>query len=107
MCGSDTLTTVVSSTSMKVANITDTAMSHGLICFTGADISLRVHRGNDRHPGAQLAIRILPGVEHDLHRDALNDFDEIAGRIFRRQQAEARAGCGRDALHVSVEFLAA
>ncbi len=32
MCGSDTLTTVVSSTSMKVANITETAMSHGLMC---------------------------------------------------------------------------
>src|SRR5437867_351329 len=31
MCGSDTLTTVVSSTSMKVANITDTAMSQGLM----------------------------------------------------------------------------
>src|SRR5512134_1989125 len=33
MCGSDTLTTVVSSTSMKVANITASAMSHGLICL--------------------------------------------------------------------------
>ena len=32
MCGSDTLTTVVSSTSMKVANITATAMIHGLTC---------------------------------------------------------------------------
>ena len=31
MCGSDTLTTVVSSTSMKVANITDSAMIHGLM----------------------------------------------------------------------------
>ena len=31
MCGSDTLTTVVSSTSMKVANITEIAMIHGLI----------------------------------------------------------------------------
>ena len=31
MCGSDTLTTVVSSTSMKVANITETAMSQGLM----------------------------------------------------------------------------
>src|SRR5713101_5397345 len=33
MCGSDTFTTVVSSTSMKVANITETAISHGLMCF--------------------------------------------------------------------------
>ena len=30
MCGSDTFTTVVSSTSMKVANMTETAMIHGL-----------------------------------------------------------------------------
>ena len=30
MWGSDTLTTVVSSTSMKVANITETATIHGL-----------------------------------------------------------------------------
>src|SRR5712691_10806632 len=32
MCGSDTFTTVVSSTSMNVANITETAMSQGLTC---------------------------------------------------------------------------
>src|SRR2546422_9436470 len=32
MCGSDTFTTVVSSTSMKVANITETAINHGLTC---------------------------------------------------------------------------
>src|SRR4051812_7056566 len=31
MCGSDTFTTVVSSTSMNVANITEVAISHGLI----------------------------------------------------------------------------
>src|SRR5260370_39375280 len=32
MCGRETLTTVVSSTSMKVANITATATIHGLMC---------------------------------------------------------------------------
>ena len=32
MCGSDTLTTVVSSTSMKVANMTAIATIHGLTC---------------------------------------------------------------------------
>src|SRR5437868_15422012 len=31
MCGSDTFTTVVSSTSMNVANITETAISQGLM----------------------------------------------------------------------------
>jgi len=33
MCGSDTLTTVVSSTSMKVASITEIAMIQGLMCL--------------------------------------------------------------------------
>src|SRR6187399_696640 len=33
ICGSDTLTTVVSSTSMKVANMTAIATTHGLTCF--------------------------------------------------------------------------
>src|SRR3954466_11126143 len=32
MCGNDTLTTVVSSTSMNVADMTATAMSHGFTC---------------------------------------------------------------------------
>ena len=32
MCGSDTFTTVVSSTSMNVPNITATAMIQGLTC---------------------------------------------------------------------------
>src|SRR5271157_853794 len=36
MCGRDTLTTVVSSTSMKVANITAVAMIHGLTWGWGA-----------------------------------------------------------------------
>jgi len=35
MCGSDTLTTVVSSTSMKVPNITEIAISHGLMWRSG------------------------------------------------------------------------
>ena len=34
MCGSETFTTVVSSTSMKVANITETAMSQGLTVWS-------------------------------------------------------------------------
>ena len=59
MCGSDTLTTVVSSTSMKVANITANAMSQGLTCFCVTRSGFcfrrlrlhselpRVHRRND------------------------------------------------------------
>jgi hypothetical protein len=33
MCGSATFATLVSSTSMKVASITVSAMSHGLMCL--------------------------------------------------------------------------
>src|SRR5664279_654401 len=36
MCGSETLTTVVSSTSMKVANMTATATIHGLMAGCGS-----------------------------------------------------------------------
>ena len=35
MCGSDTLTTVVSSTSIKVPNITANATSQGFTCICG------------------------------------------------------------------------
>src|SRR5579863_3531975 len=48
MCGSDTLTTVVSSTSMKVQNITEMAMIQGLTC-RGSDIAaaLRARRAGN------------------------------------------------------------
>src|SRR5690349_13944446 len=39
MCGSDTFTTVVSSTSMKVANITAIATIQGLTTFSGTSLS--------------------------------------------------------------------
>ena len=45
MCGSETFTTVVSSTSMKVQNITEMAMIQGLTClcsaFRDSDIGFR------------------------------------------------------------------
>ena len=44
MCGRDTFTTVVSSTSMKVANITATATIHGLTSgcsYGGEDDGIR------------------------------------------------------------------
>src|SRR5206468_11465349 len=44
MCGSDTFTTVVSSTSMNVANITDTAMSHGLMWRSSAIVEFTLCR---------------------------------------------------------------
>src|ERR1700750_2253475 len=78
MCGSDTLTTVVSSTSMNVANITETAMSHGLMCFCSVIGLLQIDRRRDGQPRPQQVIRILAWVEDDLHRHALHDLDEVA-----------------------------
>ena len=51
MCGSDTFTTVVSSTSMKVANITETAMSQGFIwrCGSGTNADPRIQSHSTRH----------------------------------------------------------
>src|SRR5215475_9974749 len=40
MCGNDTLTTLVSSTSMKVASITEIAMIHGFICRCSSAIGV-------------------------------------------------------------------
>src|SRR6266436_7769056 len=42
MCGSDTFTTVVSNTSMKVANITETAISQGLIGLCSMSLDVRI-----------------------------------------------------------------
>src|SRR3954468_19738154 len=54
MCGSDTFTTVVSSTSMNVANITETAMSHGLMCRCSVTRDLlEINRRCHRHAGTQ------------------------------------------------------
>ena len=113
MCGSDTLTTVVSSTSMKVANITEIAMSQGLIDERGSMIReitssiilyflvFRIHRRRHRHARPQQMLGILTRVEHDLHGHALHDLHEVAGRVFRRQQAEARAGRAGDAVDLA------
>src|SRR4051812_36620464 len=89
MCGSDTLTTVVSSTSMKVANITETAMIRGLTTFGVLMALFGIDRRDHGHAGAQPMLWILPGVEHDLHRHPLDHFDEVAGGVLRGQQAEA------------------
>jgi hypothetical protein len=52
-------------------------------------------------------LRILTGLEDDLHWNALNDLDEVAGRILGRQKAEARTGRARQAVDLALEFTAA
>src|SRR5215831_11170297 len=66
MCGSDTLTTLVSSTSMNVASITETAMIHGLIfgCSSAIDPALRLE------PFA-LVISYIPWVQQRVRGVAI------------------------------------
>ena len=45
-------------------------------------------------------------VEKNFHRHALDDFDVIAGRVFRRQQAECRAAASLNAVHVRAQRFA-
>src|SRR5262245_56642625 len=104
MCGSDTFTTVVSSTSMKVTNITTIATIQGL---TGLDTTLLgIHSRRHRHARPEHVLRILTGVEHDLHRHALHHFHEVAARVLRREQAEPRACRRRDAVDLPSEAAA-
>src|SRR5713101_7001434 len=98
MCGVATLAILVSSISMKVASVTVTAMTHGLI----SPFSVRVLASRRfiavRLRALCLRSRSLPrqsrcvhvhsrpedrlfrrvGVKHDLHWDALHDLDEVA-----------------------------
>src|SRR5262245_14790332 len=100
---------VVSSTSMKVAIETTKAMRYGL-CPPAAErsgdqplagapsllllISLWSNHFGPRHDRHARSDRQVGGplIDHDLHRNALHDLDEIAGCVFRRQQAEGGAG---------------
>ena len=52
-------------------------------------------------------LRILPGIEHDLHRHALHDLDEVPGCVLRRQETEPRPGGAGDAVNLAVERAAA
>src|SRR5439155_21779618 len=103
----------VSSTSMKVANITEMATIQGLTwrdSLTSPPInhkSFRVHRRHNRHAGPQQMLRILPRLEHDLHRHALDNLHVVPSRVLARQQAEPRAGGRRNAVDVTLELLAA
>src|ERR1700677_2284134 len=54
--------------------------------------SSQVNLGLDVHPRTKLVIPVFALFQHDLDRDALNDFYVVAGRVFRRQQAEDRTG---------------
>src|ERR1700678_2004019 len=54
----------------------------------------------DRHAGAQQAGEARV-VQNDLHRDALNDLVEVAGRVVRRQQGECEPAGRRQAVDMT------
>src|ERR1051326_6533941 len=96
MCCSETFTTVVSRTSMKVPSITEMAMIHGLIAAGARSVMtlLREYRGHYGHARPQFMVGVLAFIKADAHGEALHNFHVISGRVFRWQKAEARA-CGR------------
>ena len=64
-----------------------------------AGSAVRVDRRGDRQARAAAAPASgSSGSSSDLHRHALHDLGEVAGRVLRRQQRELRAGARREAL---------
>ena len=96
----------VSKMTMNVASITGTAISHGLTRgrHSAADVDdgvahLTFTFGTTDMPGAMSRLVGQRFVKHNFDRHALDHLDVIAHRIFRRQQAEPRAGSGLQAVH--------
>ena len=75
--------------------------SGSAIVMLGAVRSSCFYRRHHRHAGAEQYVGRF--VKEDLHRHALNDFDEIAGRVLRRQQTEGGAGAGLNGVDVAGE----
>src|SRR5579863_5593439 len=112
MCGNATLAMLVSSTSMNAARATTIAISQGLNLGFQVSVGvatvhiLDVHIGIHRQAGPQTMIAIFAGIEVDADRYSLDHFHVIAGRIFWRQQAEARSAGAADLLNGALIFLA-
>src|SRR5215471_6686506 len=114
---SATLAIEVSSTCMKVAIETMTAISQGLRPPAADRLSSRrrlsslplmpsthLDVGLDRHAGTEEDFG--RPVEDDLYRHALQHLDEIAGRVLGRQQAEGGTAARLDAVDMPGEAAA-
>ena len=66
--------------------------------LTAMGIDLRHHR----HPRQQKDLTRI-GVQADFHRHPLHDLGEVAGGVFRRQQAEHGASARQQAIHPAME----
>src|SRR5260370_11683758 len=135
MCGNATFAIDVSSTSMNVASVTVTAITHGLIVRSGSlsvarslflialesrsqsvlrttalfrilnSWLIRNHRRVYVHSRPQHRLLLRNRVQHDLHRYALHYLYVIAGRVFRRQQAQHGSRRARNRVHAPAKRL--
>jgi hypothetical protein len=70
------------------------------------EMAPRLHGRFDGQAGTQLRQQGIVG-EADLHRNALHDLGEVAGRVLRRQQRELGARARREALDLAAELVIA
>src|SRR5580658_3563811 len=112
MYGRATLAMLVSSTSMKAARATTTAISQGLnfgvqISVGAAMVSLLdVHFRIYRQTRPQTMIAVFARIQIDANGHPLHHFHVISGCVLRRQQAEARSAGPADLLDGPLVFLA-
>src|ERR1700742_466125 len=134
MCGSATLTMVVSRTSMNAASGTTMAISHGFAAGFHADASppdeappfaasapliatpfaaacrapsppsFQIHLRRNRKPESKRPVVWQTCVDDDLDRHTLHDFHEVAGRVFGWKRGEARAAAELHAVHVAAQI---
>ena len=71
-----------------------------------AELIADVDLGLDRFTGPEPFKILCRLVKDDLHRHPLNDFNEIAGRILRRQQRESAASTHLKTFDMGVEIMA-
>src|SRR5262245_50753284 len=65
--------------------------------------SLDFYRWDNGYAERQRNFRIKTAVDDDLDRHALDDLDEIAGRILRRECGKFRTRSKLDAVHMAFE----
>src|SRR5262249_3827810 len=63
--------------------------------------SSQVYSRHDAHARPELKVVILTGIEDDLNGNPLDDLDEVACCVFRRQYAEQWSSGAADAVDVA------
>ena len=62
-----------------------------------------MNRHHRRETGTQPALQRMVRIEHNLHRDSLDDLGEVTGRVVRRQKGKLRSAGGGDLCHFPVQ----